>query len=209
VKYPVLILSASVALLAAAPPPPPPPPSALPAATASPGTAAATPPPAPVTSADPNADLNSMFGSGASPKPGASAAPGPRATPSPPPDARKGIEGVWELQIQRGANTEYEHMNRKQDGTTLTGIYLTQNKKKYPLAGSLDGTNVHMVISLSDGSTIVLEGRVDGTTDMLGMFTDAKESVPFTAAYRPKEKWIDNLNAQPGGMGSPSNGPPQ
>ncbi len=115
---------------------------------------------------------------------------------------------MWELQIQRGANTEYEHFNLKQTGAAISGTYLTQDKRKYPLAGSIDGRNVRLVVSLANGSTILLEGRVDGTTDMLGMLTDAQEQVPFTAAYRPKEKWSDNINAQPGGLGSPSNGYP-
>ena len=110
---------------------------------------------------------------------------------------------MWELQIQRGANTEYEHFNIKQSGSAITGTYLTKDKKKFPLAGSVDGRNVRIVVSLADGSTILLEGRIDGTTDMLGMLTDAQEHVPFTAAYRPKEKWSDNVNAQPGGLGSP------
>lgn len=141
-----------------------------------------------------------MFGP---PKPASSASPNANATPSPPPDDRKGLDGVWELQIQRGADTQYEHFNIKQTGSAITGTYLTQDKKKFPLAGSIDGHNVRIVVSLADGSTILLEGRVDGTTDMLGMLTDAQEHVPFTAAYRPKEKWTDNVNAQPGGLGSP------
>jgi hypothetical protein len=143
-----------------------------------------------------------MFGP---PKPASSASPGASAsaTPSPPPDDRKGLDGVWELQIQRDANIEYEHFNIKQSGSAITGTYLTQDKKKYPLAGSVDGRNVRIVVSLADGSTILLEGRVDGTTDMLGMLTDSKEHVPFTAAYRAKEKWTDNVNAQPGGLGAP------
>jgi hypothetical protein len=44
---------------------------------------------------------------------------------------------------------------------------------------------------------------------MLGMFTDAQERVPFTAAYRPKERWIDTINATPGGLpGGGGSGPP-
>ena len=110
------------------------------------------------------------------------------------------------MQIQRGADTEYEHFNLKQDGSTIMGTYLTQDKKKYPIAGTLDGSNIRLVVSLPDGTTILLAGRVDNTTDMLGMYTNAKESVPFTAAYRPKEKWIENINATPGGLGG--NGSP-
>ena len=63
-----------------------------------------------------------------------------------------------------------------------------------------------MLVSMPDGTTILLEGRLDGTTDMIGMMTTAKEQVPFTAGYRPKEKWIENVNPSPGGVGLPSGG---
>ena len=199
-KYPSLALAA-VALIAAAPTPPPPPPT-LPPATPPPSASAAAPTPA--ASATPNA-LDTLFGPG-----GPQGAPGAKAPKpanrmaTPPPDARQGLDGVWEIQIQRGANTDYEHFKLKQVGTTLTGIYLTKSNKKYPVAGSLDGTNIRLIVSLNDGSTMLFEGRIDGTTDMLGMLTDSKERVPFTAAYRPKEKWFDNVNPNPGlGSGGP------
>lgn len=194
-KYPALLLGAAIVLIAADPTPPPPPPVlASPAASAP--AASATPAVSPSPSASPGAtELPALFGG----RKGKGAAP--RGTPSPVPDQRKGLDGVWEVQIQRGEVTNYEHFNIKQTGTTLTGIYLTGDKKKYPIAGSLDGQTVRLVVTLADGTTILLEARLDGTTDMLGMFTDSKERVPFTAAYRPKEKWIDNLNAQPGGLG--------
>ena len=213
-KYPVLMFAA-VALLAAAPapqaptPPPTPPPltdtQASPAASPDAMTPA-SPDSAPLVTPTPN--LDTILGG----KPPASKGKHPNgsATPSPPPQTRKGLDGVWEVQIQRGPKTEYEHMNLVQTGQSLTGIYLTKDNKKYPVTGSLDAqNNVRLVVSLSDGSTILLEARVDGTTDMLGMFTDPKERVPFTAAYRPKEKWIDNVNATPGGLGgSGGSGPP-
>ncbi len=81
------------------------------------------------------------------------------------------------------------------------GTYLTQDKKLYPLSGAIDGTQVRIVVTQTDGSTIILEGRLDGTTDMVGILTNVKGRTPFTAAYRPKEKWIDNVNASPGGLG--------
>ena len=97
-------------------------------------------------------------------------------------------------------------MNLVQKGDDLTGFYLTTTKQKLPLSGVLDSQhNVRLVITRPDGTTILLEARVDGTTDMLGMFTDSAERVPFTAAYRPKEKFIDNINATPGGL--PGSGP--
>ena len=51
-----------------------------------------------------------------------------------------------------------------------------------------------------------MEGRLDGTTDMIGMLTTPKEQVPFTAAYRPKEKWIENVNPAPGRRGGTGGG---
>ncbi len=194
-KYSILILAAAIALIAADPTPSPqpaPPVLASPSAVFSP-LPAFSPSPSPAPAAPQATEPPALFG----PKRGTPV----RSTPSPIPDERKGLDGVWEVQIQRGGDTEYNHFNIKQTGTAIAGTYLTKDNKKYPLAGTVDGQSVRLVVTLADGSTILLEARLDGTTDMLGMFTDAKERVPFTAAYRPKEKWIDNLNAQPGGLG--------
>jgi len=158
--------------------------------------------------ATPTPNLDTIFGSPQASSNANGKKPSGRATPKPPPAARKGLDGVWELEIQRGPKTDYEHMKLTQTGQTLSGMYLTKDKKQYPITGSVDEqNNVRLVISMPDGTTILLEARVDGTTDMLGMFTDAAERVPFTAAYRPKENWLENINATPGGMGS-SGGPP-
>jgi hypothetical protein len=45
----------------------------------------------------------------------------------------------------------------------------------------------------------LLEGKLDGTTDMVGMLTMPDGQLPFTASYRAKEKWIENVNPSPGG----------
>ena len=73
--------------------------------------------------------------------------------------------------------------------------------KQFPLAGSIDAKTVHLVISMPDGSTVSFEGTQDNSTDMLGLMTLAKESIAFTAAYRPKEKFIDNITPGAGGLG--------
>jgi len=212
VKYPVLI-AAAVCCIAAAPspqstptaPPSPPPLQGSPAVTVS-----ASPEVAPSVTPTPNLDTI-MGGSQPSPGPGPKGrhGAGPRGTPAPPP-VRRGIDGVWEIEIQRGPKTQYEHMNLLQHGDAITGIYLTADKKRYPIAGSVDAqNNVRLVISLPDGTTILMEGLVDNLTDMRGMFTDPTERVPFTAAYRPKENWIENINASPGGLGGGTgSGPP-
>jgi hypothetical protein len=214
VKYPVLILAA-LALIAAAPtfqsqptPPPSPPPltgTAAPAPTASPdATTNSASDSTPLVTPTPNLD-NILGTPQAHPK---DKAPQGKGTPAPPPQVRKGLDGVWEIEIQRGAKTDYEHMKIAQTGQTLSGVYLTKDNKKYPITGSLDEqNNVRLVVTLPDGTTILLSGRVDGTTDMLGMFTNATEHVPFTAAYRPKENWLENINATPGGLGGATGGP--
>ena len=55
---------------------------------------------------------------------------------------------------------------------------------------------------MPNGTTLLLEGKLDGTTDMIGMLTLPSGEVPFTAAYRAKAKWIDNVNPSPGGIPS-------
>ncbi|HKU80790.1 MAG TPA: hypothetical protein VJP76_01375 [Candidatus Tumulicola sp.] len=183
---------------AAATPPPTPPPLSTPAS------------PAPEPAATPQAVSTTItFPTGYGfPAPQPQGSGKPAATPSPPPDARKGIDGVWEVEIQQGSKTDYAHFKLAQAGTTLTGTYLNDAGKRFPLAGSVDGETVRMVVSMPDGTTLVLEGRLDGTSDMIGMLTSAQGATPFTAAYRPKEKWIDNLNASPGGLGGMGGGAP-
>ena len=212
-KYPVLIAAALLCMAAAPSPQPSPtaPPSPPPLSTSNPDVMASAAPsiePSAEPSATPSLD-NILQGTKASPSPGPRGrrGAGAHAAPTPPP-IRKGVDGVWEIQIQRGPKVEYEHMNLVQNGQTITGIYLTQDKKKYPVQGSLDAQNeVRLVVSLPDGSTILMEGLVDNLTDMRGMYTNVTERVPFTAAYRPKENWLENVNAAPGGLGGGS-GPP-
>ncbi len=177
----------------AATPPPTPPPLSTPA-TAPPSAA-----PQPGSTAIPMPSGYGLPGSG-------SPAAMPSASPTPPPDARKGLEGVWEMAIQRGSTTNYAHFILRQEGTSLTGTYLNDAGKKFPLAGSVDGQSVRLIVTMPNGTSLLLVGRLDGTTDMVGMMTSGQEEVGFTAAYRPKEKFIDNLNAAPGGLGGMGSG---
>jgi hypothetical protein len=175
----------------AATPPPTPPPISAPAATPTYG-----PEPIPLVGASATPiPIPSGFGlpGRPTPKPG-------DPTPSPPPNPRNGIEGVWEMVIQRDAQPEYVHFELKQNGTTLVGVYRDKNGKTYPLNGSVDGQHFRMIVTLPDGSAL-LEGRLDGTSDMVGKLTTPKEEAYFTASWRPKEKWIENVNAGPGGLG--------
>ncbi|HEY1975481.1 MAG TPA: hypothetical protein VGG89_02910 [Candidatus Baltobacteraceae bacterium] len=168
---------------------------------------AATPPPTPppVSAPGPLASPTSLAPPNGPQIPLTSPSPG--ATPTPPAVVRKGLEGVWEVAIQHPDTTDYTHFRlAPQSGSTLTGTYLDTKGKRYPLAGSVDGQAIRLIVTMSDGTTLLMEGRLDGTTDIIGMLTTPKEQIPFTAAYRPKEKWIENVNPAPGGFGMPNAG---
>lgn len=139
------------------------------------------------------------------PTPKATATPKPGTTPAPPQDTddkRVGISGVWEVQIQNTSGTVYTHFKLDQKGNALTGQYLDTTGKKYPLAGTVDGKDVHLTVVMPDGS-LVFSGTVEGGMDMEGTIDSTKDIVGFTAAYRPKYKWIDNLSPNPGLPGTP------
>jgi hypothetical protein len=105
------------------------------------------------------------------------------------------------VQIQHPSGTDYTHLQIRQEGDALTGTYLIGNKR-YPLVGTVDGQSIRLIASLPNGTTILMEGKLDGTTDMVGMLTEASGPVPFTATYRAKERWIENVNPSPGGIPS-------
>lgn len=136
------------------------------------------------------------------------AAPRAHGSPSPPPPQRVGIEGVWELAIQQGAVTTYTHLKLSQRQNALTGTYLDSNNKPSPVVGTVDGSEVRIVVTLADGSTIVFQGQLDGTTDMVGMMTTPTQQIPFTGDYRPKENFFDNINENPTGLTNGLTTPP-
>jgi hypothetical protein len=137
--------------------------------------------------------------------PAATAAPAAKAsaTPSPRPDARKGLDGVWEVQIQHPNFTDYTHFKLTQQGDALTGTYVDVKGKRYPLSGTVDGQAIRLIVTMPNGTTLLAEGKLDGTTDMVGELTMPDGQVPFTASYRAKEKWIENVNPSPGGISQP------
>ena len=178
-----------------------------PSAPAAAATAPPTPPP---------------IGTPASPQPDATVFPGPTgmpaalpstmpykkssATPSPPPDARKGLDGVWEVQIQHSSTTDYTHFKLTQQGDAVSGTYLDSHNKRYPISGTVEGQAIRLIVTMPNGTTLLMEGKLDGTTDMVGELTMPDGQVPFTASYRAKEKWIENISPSPGGMGAPTGG---
>ncbi len=168
---------------------------------------AATPPPTPPPIGTPQAlQPNASLPTPSATLAPAAPAPRPAASPTPPRNARKGLDGVWEVQIQHPSTTDYTHFKIAQEGSALTGTYLDSRGKRYPLSGTVAGEDVRLIVTMPDGTTLLLEGKLDGTTDMIGMLTTAGSELPFTASYRAKEKWIDNVNASPGGISQPGGG---
>jgi hypothetical protein len=172
-------------------------------------------PPAPLPSASataaPQVTPTPILPPGALPSPAANTASvtigpkKPKATPAPPKDEdanRVGLTGVWEVALQKTDGVVYTHFKLVQTGTSLTGQYLDENGKKYPLAGSIDGKNVRVVVSMPNGTALVFSGSQDAMTDMMGTVSTSKDLIGFTAAYRPKEKWIDNISPGGSGLGS-------
>ena len=161
-----------------------------------------TPPPAPAPM--PTASAGTIKATFPTPK--------PKGTPAPPKDVdenRVGISGVWEIAIQRESGVVYTHFKLTQSGTAITGQYLDEGGKKFPLAGSVDGKNVRVVVQMPDGTALVFAGAQDSGTDMVGTLNTPKDLVGFTASYRPKYKWIDNLTPGTGsGSGYPGGGIP-
>lgn len=103
---------------------------------------------------------------------------------------RKSLDGVWEVQVQRREDTSYSHFYLVQQANKLTGTYL-QEGKVFPLAGTLDGNEIRIVVTRADGATVSFSGTVDGKTDIVGMMQTGSDNVPFTAAYRPKVKLLE------------------
>ena len=186
---------------------------------AAPGTgspaAAATAPPTPPPISNPATPGPPPINTPATPGPAASVIGLPGATPAPaasgksrpsPPPARKGVDGVWEVEIQHANSTDYTHFAIRQQGDAISGTYLDSKGKKYPVAGSIDGQSIRLIVTMPNGTTLLLEGKLDGTTDMIGMLTSPDGQVPFTAAYRAKQNWIENVNPSPGGISAPGGG---
>ena len=173
--------------------------------------AAATPPPSPPPLTAPAPSVSPIAPAGAlpTPPPGGAvtvpiASPKGSSTPSPrPTPPRVGISGVWEVQIQRSDGTTYTHFKIAQSGDVLTGQYLDTDGKRYPLAGSIDKKDVRIVVSLPNGASLIFTGTQDGGTDMLGMLATASDTIPFTAAYRPKYNWLENIAPGQAGGGVP------
>ncbi len=129
----------------------------------------------------------------ASPKP--SPASSPSETPAPPQFTT--LEGVWEVELQTRAHTYYSHFTLRQSGaqgSDVSGIWDQGGNpdKKLPLTGTFDGRLFKFTATLKENEYTFV-GYVENYSDIVGMVSDGKNDLPFTAQHRKKEKFFNNV----------------
>ena len=129
---------------------------------------------------------------------GATAAPSPTETPAPPQFST--LDGVWEVEMQSRSTTYYTHFQLHQSGAQgadISGVWDQGGKpaKKFPLTGSFDGRLFKFTAGSGDKQT-TFTGYVENYSDIVGMASDGKNDLPFTAQHRKREKLLQSV--QPG-----------
>jgi hypothetical protein len=164
---------------------PPTPAPALPAPTAAPTISPTiNPAPAPTRKGISNPNM-------ATPTPAASAS----ETPAPPQFTT--LDGIWEIELQTRARTYYSHLTLRQSGAAgadVSGIWDQGGypDKKIPLTGTFDGRLFKFTANFKDNE-YTFSGYVENYSDIVGMVSDGKNDLPFTAQHRKKEKFFNNI----------------
>jgi hypothetical protein len=127
------------------------------------------------------------------------ASPSPTSSPSetPAPPQFTTLDGVWEVELQTRAHTYYSHITLRQSGaqgSDVSGIWDQGGNpdKKLPITGTFDGRLFKLTATLKENE-YVFTGYVENYSDIVGMVSDGKNDLPFTAQHRKKEKFINNI----------------
>ncbi|HEY1727813.1 MAG TPA: hypothetical protein VGG22_05555 [Candidatus Baltobacteraceae bacterium] len=131
----------------------------------------------------------------ATPRPSPSPAASPSETPAPP--QFTSLDGTWEIELQTRASTYYSHLTLRQSGSQgadVSGIWDQGGNpdKKLPLTGTFDGRLFKFTASFK-ASQYTFTGYVENYSDIVGMVSDGKNDLPFTAQHRKKEKFFNNI----------------
>jgi len=126
-----------------------------------------------------------------SPSPAASAS----ETPAPPQFTT--LDGIWEIELQTRAQTYYSHLTLRQSGAQgadVSGIWDQGGypDKKIPLTGTFDGRLFKFTANYKENE-YTFTGYVENYSDIVGMVSDGKNDLPFTAQHRKKEKFFNNV----------------
>ncbi len=129
--------------------------------------------------------------SNSSPSPSTS----PSETPAPPQFTT--LDGTWEVELQTRATTYYSHFTLRQSGAQgadVSGIWDQGGNpdKKLVVTGTFDGRLFKFMATLKENE-YTFTGYVENYSDIVGMVTDGKNDLPFTAQHRKKEKFFNNI----------------
>ena len=102
--------------------------------------------------------------------------------------------------MQTRARTYYSHFQLRQSGaqgSDISGVWDQGGKpaKKYPLTGTFDGRLFKFSASGAD-QQFTFTGYVENYSDIVGLASDGKNDLPFTAQHRKREKLLQSV--QPG-----------
>lgn len=123
----------------------------------------------------------------AKPAPSPSASPTNPPTPYMPPD--QATNGIWDMILQGNEGITYSVMKLKDDGNSVTGVWLFDKKTTYDITGTRDGT--HLTLTLKTHATPPstvgsIDASIDGIADMVGTITLAGKDTPFQGAQHAR-----------------------
>lgn len=128
-----------------------------------------------------------------------SSTPSPSGSPSgtPAPPQFTTMDGVWEVELQTRATTFYSHFTLRQSGAQgadVSGIWDQGGNpaKKLPITGTFDGRLFKLTATLKENE-YTFTGYVENYSDIVGMVSDGKNDLPFTAQHRKKANFLQNV----------------
>jgi len=101
--------------------------------------------------------------------------PPPRSSPS-----TSSLTGAWTVSLQLDTITATPTLNLKQDGEKLTGDYTSQQYGKFPLTGTVKGSDVTFSVTMTiEGNSVTAtyagkvqpDGTISGSADVAGIMS--------------------------------------
>jgi hypothetical protein len=108
------------------------------------------------------------------------ASPSTPSSPSTPASPTSSLTGNWTMSLQLDTITATPALNLKQDGEKLTGDYTSQQYGKFPLTGTVKGSDVTFSVTMTiEGNAITAtysgkvqpDGTISGSADIAGMMS--------------------------------------
>ena len=138
-------------------------------------------------------------------KPAPSPSPSPTNPPTPYMPVDQVTNGTWDV-IMQSKDITYSTIKLKNNGNTVTGVWIADKKTVYNLSGTRDGGHLLLDIKSADKPDVVLgkiDATIDGIADMVGTITIGTVETPFQGAQHtrvPPPVEPSATPAQPGGQ---------